>query len=335
VAWLNAHRGNPQEFQTVNTAIDPNLETFIFMTTAIFMEAAPFVLLGSLIAALFETFMSQDRLLRMVSRRKSLQTLWGLGAGLVLPTCECGVVPIVRRFMARGIPPQMAFTYMLAAPVINPLVLLSTYVAFRGDGWMVLGRGFFALVVALAGGTAAALVTQYMGKSRPAPATTPLPMAATGLHHHQNCQCCSMEGNRKERSRFVRVCVLTAQEFLEMSKYLIIGCVVAGLFKAYLWGAWGGFLSMLAGSLHLSVIAMMFMAILLCICSEADAFVAASFWAFGKVPQLAFMAIGSAVDLKLIFAFFAVFGTQTALVLTVVPTIVVYILSILLGTFVW
>jgi len=319
----------------VNTALDPNLETFIFMTTAIFMEAAPFVLLGSLIAALFETFMSQDRLLRMVPKGKPLQTLWGLGAGMVLPTCECGVVPIVRRFMARGIPPQMAFTYMLAAPVINPLVLLSTYVAFRGDGWMVLGRAFFALVVALVGGTAAALATQYLGRFSPARATPSLPMAPAEGHHHQNCPCCTAEGSRGERSRFARVCVLTAQEFLEMSKYLIIGCVVAGLFKAYLWGAWGGFLSMLTGSLHLSVGAMMFMAILLCICSEADAFVAASFWAFGKVPQLAFMAIGSAVDLKLIFAFFAVFGTHTALVLTVVPTIVVYFLSILLGTIAW
>ncbi len=309
---------------------DTQFETFIFMTTAIFLEAAPFVVMGSLLAALFEVFVSPERVFKLVPRSKFLQSLTGIGAGLVLPTCECGVVPIVRRLMAKGIPPRMAFAYMLSAPVINPLVLLSTYVAFRGDVWMVLGRAALAFAVAMIAGTAAARVYSSGKQMVTLSPGAFLPMAhPPGQEAH--CPCCDHDSHAEHKSRFVRVCTLTAHEFVEMSKYLIIGCLVAGAFKVYVWGMWGGFLTVLAGNLYLSTAVMMLMAILLCVCSEADAFVAASFWVFGSIPQLAFMAIGPAVDLKLIYAFLAVFGLRTALVLTAVPTLVVYFLCILMG----
>lgn len=64
----------------------------------------------------------------------------GIGSGFILPTCECGVVPIVRRLMRKGVPPFMAIAYMLAAPIVNPVVLASTYLAFRGSLTMVLAR---------------------------------------------------------------------------------------------------------------------------------------------------------------------------------------------------
>jgi len=69
---------------------------------------------------------------------------------VLIPTCECGVVSIVRRLLRKGVPAQVAITYMLAAPVINPLVLASTYLAFRGDIWMVLARVALVAVCASA-----------------------------------------------------------------------------------------------------------------------------------------------------------------------------------------
>ena len=117
-----------------------DVQLFTSTVTAVFLEAAPFLLLGALISSIFEIYLPQDRLEKLMPRGRALGLLFGLSAGIFIPTCECGVVPIVRRLLKKGVPPQVAMTYMLSAPVINPLTILATYITFRGNMWMVLGR---------------------------------------------------------------------------------------------------------------------------------------------------------------------------------------------------
>jgi len=110
----------------------------------------------------------------------------GIAAGVVLPTCECGVVPIVRRLIRKGVPHHIAIAYMLAAPVLNPVVLVSTYVAFRGSILMLLSRAFIAIVVAAVVG----IVVSRMGSALKDPAAG----AGDSNDHDHGSGCCTGHG---------------------------------------------------------------------------------------------------------------------------------------------
>lgn len=294
-----------------------NLHYFISVVAAIFLEAAPFLLLGSLIAAILEVYVAEDRLARLVPKSRFGGVLFGLLGGLFLPTCECGIVPIVRRLLHKGVPASTAITYMLAAPVVNPIVMLSTYVAFRGDPWMLGGRVLLVVVPA-------SLVGWFIAGASPAQLLRE--SAPQGCSH----SCCHHAplAAPTAAAKLLAVLVHTAYEFIDMGKYLLFGAIVTALFKTYVAV---GIVSYFQGNVALSVLFMMLLAIFLSVCSEADAFVAASFSAFPKVAQLAFVSIGPMVDLKLIAMFGAVFKRRVVMDLILIPTLTVYGLALLLS----
>ena len=308
----------------MNTALNQDFYIFVTVVTAIFLEAAPFLLLGALVSSLLEVYCPPDRLGNFVPKGRITGVLFGLGAGMLLPTCECGVVPIVRRLLMKRVPPHVAITYMLAAPVINPIVLVSTYVAFRGDIWMVLGRvGLVALT--------AVTVGLWLGRIEP---FLVLRQGEAGNinQQHDDFGCdCGVDHEGGSQPRFIGVLAHAAWEFLDMGKYLILGCFAAGLIKTFLPDT---ILAVFESNLFLAVGGMMLLAVIVSVCSEADSFVAASFWSFPKAAQLSFITIGPMVDLKLVLMYAGVFRRQAVLILVIVPTLIISLASILLGTIV-
>lgn len=300
---------------------------FSSLVAAVVMEAAPFLLLGALISALMEQWLTPERAKRLVPRSPLAGAALGLAAGMALPTCECGVVPIVRRMLVQGVQPSAALTYMLAAPVINPVVLVSTWVAFQGDGTMVLMRAVFVAVPALAMGLA-------LGRLRGADL---LRANHAGSAHAKDCApgCgCGHDHSRDHDSirgpLLARVLARTGEEFLDMGQYLILGALAAAVFKTLL-PAW--LLGAVGKNLVVSVLVMMLLAVALSVCSEADAFVAASFASFPRAAQLSFVAVGPMVDLKLMAMYLAVFRRPVALALMLVPFASVLLLSLMWGLF--
>lgn len=316
------------------------IQIFASIATAIFLEAVPFLLLGSVVAAAFEVFAPPDSLARVLGGGRARGVAIGLLAGLVLPTCECGVVPITRRLLARGAPPHTALTYMLAAPVINPVVLLSTWVAFQGDWSMVAGRvilvAFPAVVVGYSVGKLPSSLILKQGNDAPA-------TCSCGHNHGaglvqieldgESCSCGHDHGHggaiaSSTSSKLRALATHSADEFMSMSKYLILGCLAAAAVKAYVPAS---VLQAFSDNPITAVLAMMALAIGLSVCSEADAFVAASLTTFPAASQLAFLAIGPMVDLKLIAMFQATFHPRVTAVLILVPIIMVAAMSITLG----
>jgi uncharacterized protein len=108
------------------------LSTFSTRFLGIFIEAVSFLLLGSLISGLIAVFLSDEGLSRIIPRNPILATLTGSMLGFIFPVCECGVVPVTRRLFRKGLPVSVGVTFLLAAPVMNPIVFASTYAAF---GW--------------------------------------------------------------------------------------------------------------------------------------------------------------------------------------------------------
>jgi uncharacterized protein len=317
--------------------MDQNLQTLVSTVIAVFLEASPFLLLGSLISALFEVYLPVDKIETYLPQRKQLGLLVGLFAGMLIPTCECGVVSIVRRLLKKNIPAHVAITYMLSAPVINPLVLAATYIAFRGNIWMVLGRAGIVAVCAcglgwaMSGINPARLIREKEGVAlhgqEPATDGTADEHCKPENGPGKECDtgCCD---DIRQQSGFIRVFLHTASEFMDMGKYLVLAGIIVGLLKGFLPQE---ALLLFQDNMFLAVGAMMLLAILLSVCSEADAFVAAAFSTFPAVARLAFVAIGPMVDIKLVFMYGSVFKLPVVLAFIIVPTVLVYALSALLG----
>lgn len=302
---------------------------FSAIALAIFIEAMPFLVIGALFSSIIEVFVSTERMLRFIPRNVAGGIALGLGAGFVLPTCECGVVPIVRRFMNKGVPPYIAIAYMLAAPIVNPVVLASTYIAFRGSISMVFGRIFLAILVA---GTVGMIARALVKVVRPKEKTLDQHVDHIHVHEDDHAQDHHHEHDHSQES-FVEktrsVLLHSASEFMDMGKFLILGAIIAAAFKTLLPV---NVMEMFSGHLGLSIAGMMLLAVLLSICSEADAFVAASFVGFPAAAQLAFVGIGPMVDLKLIGMYGVTFSKRMVLALVVVPGILIYVATLILGS---
>lgn len=302
-------------------AVSEELGFFALTATAIFLEAAPFLLLGSFLAALIECFVPPERMQRLFPRRAVPGVLAGLFAGLFLPVCECGIVPIVRRMLKKGVPPASAMTYMLAAPIVNPVVMVSTYTAFQGDLFFVAARTAMGAITALG-----------MGLALSGLSSRDILLDTGG--HGPACGCgCGHDHDGPEdpdapppspRSRLSAVLSHTLGEFLDMGGMLILGSLFAAAFKTL---TPSSALALFETDPLLAIMGMMLLAILLSLCSEADAFVAASFTTFPAASKLAFLALGPMLDIKLAVMFQAVFTRRVVVALLIVPPVMVFVLS--------
>jgi uncharacterized membrane protein YraQ (UPF0718 family) len=240
------------------------------------------VLVGALASALIEVFVPAGTLERLGNLPRPLQLPAAALAGVAMPICECGSVPVARRLVAKGLLPSAAVTFMLAAPVVNPVVIASTFVAYRGREalWtMVAGRFVLGALVAVAVGWVVGAVSKD-DLLKPNP---------QDRHVH------GVELGRPEPG-WRRFFLHLGGDFLFMGRYLVLGATFAALVQTFLPATW---ISRVAALPVISIAAMMLLASLLSLCSESDAFIAASFVQFGPSAQLAFLVFGPMVDLKL------------------------------------
>jgi hypothetical protein len=290
------------------------IQLFSLIGISIFLEAAPFLLIAVLLTALFEVFVPENWIERMIPKHKPLQIVYGLLLGLIFPTCECGVVPIARKLIQKGFPISMAITYMLAAPVINPIVLISTFFAFRFDSSMLIGRVAIILIVAT---ITSGLISRLGGN-----------IIRSG---HQNSHASLHVHEEHQQSKLKRVLHHASNDFLDMGKYLIAGAFAAALIKVALPP---NILTIFETNMFSAIVGMMILAILLSVCSEADAFVAASFISLPKAAQLSFVTIGPVFDLKLLAMFSGTFRRSVVIILVTAPFILNLVLCNLFGVLV-
>src|SRR3954469_367787 len=133
----------------------PAVTTLGVIFTSIVIEALPFILLGAIVSAAIAVFVPDRAFARLARLPRVLQVPGAAVAGVGFPVCECGSVPVARRLLARGIDPAAGVAFMLAAPILNPVVLAATWVAYEGHGKaleMTAGRAGLGLVIAIAAG---------------------------------------------------------------------------------------------------------------------------------------------------------------------------------------
>jgi uncharacterized protein len=270
----------------------------------VFIQALPFLVLGVVISGLIAAFVSADRLARWLPRRPAAAVAVAGVFGAALPGCECGSVPVARRLFGEGVSAAAALTFMLSAPAINPVVLVATAVAFPGQPAMVLARCVASLVTAVTMG----LLWLRWGRAEWVTRRLPTPHAT-------------------DASRWTVFTEAARHDFLQAASYLVLGAAAAAVLRVAV-PSW--VFHHLAGNLVVGVLTMALFAFVLALCSEADAFVAASLTMLPLLPRLVFLVVGPAVDVKLsamqagLFGrpFAVRFGPATFGVATVVATIV-------------
>ncbi|WP_253769746.1 permease [Goodfellowiella coeruleoviolacea] len=266
----------------------PGLRTGATVFVAVCVQAMPFLVFGVLISGAIAAFVPASALRRVLPGRTALAVPVAGIAGVALPGCECASVPVARRLMQQGVAPAVALAFLLAAPAVNPVVLVATAVAFPGEPGMVLARFLGSLLTAVVMGWLwtrlgrAEWIAERALRRLPDGDGTPrwLVFAETARH-----------------------------DLVEAGGFLVLGGLTSAALNVLVPGE---LLASLGGQLVLGVLVMALLAVVLALCSEADAFVAASLSALPLLPRLVFLVVGPAVDVKLIALQAGTFGRAFA-----------------------
>jgi uncharacterized membrane protein YraQ (UPF0718 family) len=293
------------------------LNTFSVRFLSVFIEAAPFLLLGTLLSGVIDTFVSPKHIARWVPHNTVLGVIVGAFAGFLLPVCECGVVPVVRQLYSKNLPVSVGIAFLLAAPVMNPIVFASTLTAF-GWGPVLLGRYVISAAVAVSVGMLFSLVARRSEVLLVRPVTQGEARVETEE---------KVEGS--VLSRLGHALVVAGDEFFEMGRYLIIGSLLAAGMQTLV--PQDSLVAVGSGPV-LSVLVMLALAFLLSVCSTVDAFIALAFkGTFTTGSILAFLTFGPMVDIKSTVMYLGVFTKRTVLFLTLLPLAMTMFIGLLLN----
>lgn len=284
------------------------------------IEALPFLLLGVTIAGLARWLVPQSTWVRRLPRHPLLAPLVGALLGFALPACECGNVPVARRLLASGAPLGTGFGFLFAAPVLNPIVLASTWAAFPDKTWLLWARPAGAFLIALSLSAllgllpeAKLLETALLEERRMSQ-----PLSSVGLLERRGGVLGSAPVSPEQRDDTPGISPRlliqhSTREFLGLLTLLVLGSALAAVVQTWLPRSW---LLALGSAPTLSVIALMLLALVVSVCSSVDAFLALGFAAqVTPGALLAFLLLGPVVDLKLA-GLFTVLLTPRAIAIT-------------------
>jgi len=216
------------------------------------------------------TFLPKNRLGRI---------FFGTFIGFLFPSCECGIVPIINRFLEKKVPSYTAIPFLVTAPIINPIVLFATYSAFGNSIQMVFLRALGAILVAT-------ILGILLGFFWEEPIQKENRLAC---HEHDF-------SHLSKGQQILQVFIQAIDEFFDMGRYLVFGCLFASLVQVYVPTR---ILTSISATPLLAIVLLMVLSFLLSLCSEADAFIGSSLLSsFGFAPVLAFLVIGPMFDVK-------------------------------------
>lgn len=279
---------------------------------SIIIEALPFVLLGTILSGIIEVFITPDIVNKFLPKNKFLRVLFGTFVGFVFPSCECGIIPIINRFLEKKVPSYTAVPFLATAPIINPIVLFATYSAFGNSIRFLILRFVGASIVAIALGVMLAfLVDDNILKEDAKP---------THFHDYSD---------KKWYQKIFLALAHAIDEFFDTGRYLVFGTLIASAMQIYLPTR---VLTTIGHSPITAILVMMLLAFILSLCSEADAFIGASLLStFGIAPVMTFLLIGPMIDIKNLMMMVNSFKTRFIVQFISVSSLIIIIYCLFVG----
>ena len=289
-------------------ALPTRAQDGLTLSLSVLIEALPFVVLGVVLSIAVQVWVPPHVIERLLpakgwARRAVLSLL-----GMLIPVCECGNVPFARGLLMRGFAPADALTFLVAAPIVNPIVILTTHQAFGWDGGILVAR--------LLGGYAVANLIGWLYSRHPDPGRM------LTDRFRDTCEVVAHEtGGRARRSLAQFVVELRA-----VMPALVIGSAIAGAVQVLIPRS---VLVAIGSNPVLSIVAMMLMAMTVAICSNVDAFFALSFAStFSSGSLVAFLLVGPLVDVKMLALMRTTFTGRVLAGIVVVVLLVAFVIGI-------
>ena len=322
----------------------PVLQSFATIFLSIVLEAMPFVMLGVFISSLIQFFVTEEMLARALPKRTGPGLLMASVLGLVFPICECCSVPVMHRLVRKGVPLHVGITFMMAAPIVNPVVLLSTYYAFGGNVAAAAVRAVLGMIGAMAVGLAATKCFSAPEALLPETASSVACSCGCGHDHGEIASSCRHEHEhnhahdaarssggastppRRALSLAKGVLEHTGAELFSVGRFLVLGAFISSLAQT---AFAKDLLTGIGQHQVVSVVVMMLLAFVLSLCSEADAFIARTFVGqFSPGAVMAFILLGPMIDIKNVLMLQEGFRKRFVLFLTVAAFAVCFVLCV-------
>ena len=250
----------------------------------IILEGLPFILIGAIASAIIQLFTTEEIIKKIIPKNKFIAVIIASLAGLFMPICECAIIPITKSLIKKKVPIGIAITFMLSVPIVNPIVILSTFYAFND---------LKIVIIRLVGGIVSAILVGFIAESLSVNKNILISRNTYG----DLCDCGCMATDYFKKKTKLRLCIEHAnKEFINIFKYYIFGAFLSSAFMTIIDK---DMLEHLGSRKILSIIIMMALAFLLSLCSEADAFIAKGFLEHFSIPAIsAFLILGPMMDLK-------------------------------------
>ncbi len=284
---------------------NPQLQVFTIIITAILLEAFPFILIGALISGIMEVLVPGEKIRKIFSGNGLMSAIGSPFLGMLFPVCSCGNVVLAKGLLKKGALPSRVITYMLASPIINPVTIMATLLAFSYNKGIVLGR----ILVTFA----ASLIIPFILRSS---------LKGNILKDEPEKMHC--EHQHGSFSKIEKIFHHAEIDFLLMGRYLVMGAVAAALFQTFIPRA--AFLS-LARNQILSVFLMEILGISLSLCSFADAFVASSFTNLPDISKIVFMVAGPMTNITVAILYLGTFKKKFVIRLILTAFVVLFLLG--------
>jgi uncharacterized membrane protein YraQ (UPF0718 family) len=311
-----------------------DLIKFIIDFLGIVWEALPFIIVGAIIAGILEDVLPQEALGKILPKNVIPAVMIGGALGLIYPMCECGIVVVMRRLLRKGLPLSSCVAYMLAGPIVNVIVLGSTAVAFVGhriDDGTSDGASLGPTMVGLRAGLGylVACVTGFVvhaldKRSKRADLLKLSALPSTPTVSLGMVEPAKPEPKKTIRQRLNNISATALNDFIDITVFLIIGSAIAAIVKMPMWNLEGKIEVISREQPLFAIPLMMGLAFILCLCSEADAFLAASFTKMSVSAKMAFLVFGPMLDIKLLLMYTRVFRPK--LIAVIVTTVSVQVL---------
>ena len=313
------------------------LKNISIIFISIFFESLPFLLLGSIISATIETYVSNETMAKIIPKNKVLGSIVGILLGFFLPACDCAVIPVSKRLLKKGVPINVVISFMLASPIINPVVLLSTYYAFYKTSPNIFwGRLILGIITSLIIGIIMGII--YKKKD----------VTINNIEEeHCNCHCHDEEIEVDEdfidlkkyikdepvkdevsfKDRIKSIFKHAAFDMFEVVKYLMFGAFLASIVQVLLPR---NILIIFNKNKVLSIIVLMLFAYLVSLCSTSDSFVGKSLVStFAQGSIIAYLLLGPMIDIKNTIVLLGNYKKGFVITLISLIFIVIFICSVL------
>lgn len=286
-------------------------QDFITLVLSVILGALPFLVLGVGVSALVATYVDEKLLLRWLPKNRFGSHIAISLLGMLMPVCECGNIPLARRLMLKGFSASQAITFLLAAPIINIVTIWSTFEAFRTEPVILIGRVVAGFIIANFIG----ILLSYK------PDQTDLLSAGLMME---------MRSRGGTTQKKIDVLIDTFQrEFWLVFRMLVLGAVIAGLIQTIIPR---DSIIAIANSQVLSILIMMFLGVVISMCSSVDAFFALSLSSiFNSGAITAFLVFGPMIDVKILSMLKGSFKVKTLVIITFFAAIGSFITGLIIN----